>query len=132
MSKKIGIGIDIELVEKFRKMSLVENHPFVKKYFSKIEIDYCFIQNDPIQHLCARFAVKEATIKALAEFNFMISNKIWIQNNDIGIPHLFLDKTLFEEKTRRLITDFTFHVSLTHNELIGAAIVLIESKTLQP
>ena len=127
MLERIEIGIDIEMVNTFIKMSLTKTHPFTKKFFTKSEINYCFNQSNPFEHLCVRFAAKEATIKAFSKFgiNLILSNKIWIENNAKGIPELFVSKKIFDKKSIKNYSNFKFSVSLTHNELIGAAIVLI-------
>lgn len=58
----LGIGTDIEEVERFR---LTAADPFLKKVFKPRELAYCFSKKDPAPHLAARFCGKEAIIKAL-------------------------------------------------------------------
>ena len=61
----LGIGIDIESVT--RVGALLERHGtrFVERVFTAAEAAYCLRRARPAQHLAARFAAKEAAMKAL-------------------------------------------------------------------
>ena len=61
----IKVGIDLVEIKRFRDMSFQENESFYKKNFSKNEIEYCLKFNEPYKHFAGRFALKEATKKAL-------------------------------------------------------------------
>ena len=61
----IGTGIDIVEISRIRRA--VERHGdrFLKRVFTADEREYCLARRFPEQHLAARFAVKEAALKAL-------------------------------------------------------------------
>lgn len=61
----LGIGIDIESVT--RVGALLERYEtrFVERVFTAAEAAYCLRRARPAQHLAARFAAKEAAMKAL-------------------------------------------------------------------
>ena len=61
----LGIGIDIDSVT--RVGALLERHGtrFVERVFTAAEAAYCLRRARPAQHLAARFAAKEAAMKAL-------------------------------------------------------------------
>ena len=59
--KDIELGTDIQLIEDFKKV----NRNFLEKIFTEREIAYCSKKKNKAQHLAARFAGKEAVIKAL-------------------------------------------------------------------
>jgi len=61
----IKVGIDLVEIKRFRDMSFQENESFYKKNFSKNEIEYCLKFNQPYKHFAGKFALKEATKKAL-------------------------------------------------------------------
>jgi holo-[acyl-carrier protein] synthase len=61
-----GIGVDIEGIARFRKLDRKRHSAFFSKVFTHKELDYCFSKPDAAQHLAARFAGKEAVIKALS------------------------------------------------------------------
>jgi len=60
-----GIGIDLVRIE--RLMASLERfgHRFESRIFTADELDYCRRHRDPVPHLAARFAAKEAASKAL-------------------------------------------------------------------
>lgn len=62
---KHGVGIDLIEVAHVRKR--LEHRPTLgARLFTEGERAYAHDQQDPIQHLAARFCAKEAVIKALA------------------------------------------------------------------
>ena len=64
---KVGVGVDITRVERFR--NLEEDKSFLRRVFTKNELDYCLRKSDPAESLAARFAGKEAVVKALSQLN---------------------------------------------------------------
>jgi len=60
-----GIGIDLALIPRVREIVGRWNERFLRRVFTDEEIAYCQRRRDPIPHLAARFAAKEATLKAL-------------------------------------------------------------------
>ena len=60
-----GIGIDLALIPRLRQMVERWDERFLLRVFTDEEIAYCRRRRDPIPHLAARFAAKEATLKAL-------------------------------------------------------------------
>lgn len=60
-----GIGTDIIEIKRLR--SLAERYPgkFLNKIFTQGEQDYCSLRKDPFPSFAARFAAKEAVLKAL-------------------------------------------------------------------
>ena len=60
-----SIGIDIVEYDSFDELS--RNKLFLEKYYSKEELDYCYSKSNAIPYLAARFAIKEAAIKAMGQ-----------------------------------------------------------------
>lgn len=60
-----GIGVDLAQVERLRRVVARWNERFLRRVFTDQELAYCRRRRDPIPHLAARFAAKEATLKAL-------------------------------------------------------------------
>lgn len=69
MSLDIGVGVDIEDIERFRGLKRSKDGAFLVKIFTERELDYCFSKEDAGPHLAARYAGKEAVIKVLAGLN---------------------------------------------------------------
>lgn len=61
-----GLGVDIAPVAPFRERLPVGETAFDRLVFTDGERAYCRTQADPARHLAARFAAKEAAVKALS------------------------------------------------------------------
>ena len=57
------IGCDIAQISRFK--SLVDSESFLKKYFTKREIEYICSKQNKVQTLAGLYACKEAILKAL-------------------------------------------------------------------
>ena len=65
MTEVKGIGVDLAQIPRLRRVVERWNDRFLRRVFTEGEIAYCRRRRDPIPHLAARFAAKEATLKAL-------------------------------------------------------------------
>ena len=65
MGEVKGIGVDLAVITRIRQMVARWDERFLRRVFTDDEIAYCQRRRDPAQHLAARFAAKEATLKAL-------------------------------------------------------------------
>ena len=61
----IGIGIDLEDVERVDALLRRYGDRFLGRVFTEREAAYCRRRRFPAQHLAGRFSVKEAAMKAL-------------------------------------------------------------------
>lgn len=61
----IGIGIDLVRIARIRRMMERWQDRFLERVFTPDEVAYAVRRRDPAEHLAARFAAKEATLKAL-------------------------------------------------------------------
>jgi holo-[acyl-carrier protein] synthase len=60
-----GIGIDLVPISRMRQVMERWQERFVTRVFTAAEIAYCRSRKDPAPHFAARFAAKEAGLKAL-------------------------------------------------------------------
>ncbi len=60
-----GIGVDIVRIGRMRDVIARWDERFLRRVFTPGEIAYCQSRRDPVQHFAARFAAKEAGLKAL-------------------------------------------------------------------
>ncbi len=123
----LGLGIDIIEVERIESRIKAELG-FRELVFSESEILYCEKKTNKYEHYAARFAAKEAFLKALGIgwTNNIYFNEIEIINNQYGMPELFLlGKTKLHLGN---LAKSTILVSLSHLKSIATAIVIIESK----
>jgi holo-[acyl-carrier protein] synthase len=59
----VGIGVDLVKIDRIEKAG--NNHPgFLERVFTEKEREYCERKKYPAQHYAARFAAKEAILKA--------------------------------------------------------------------
>jgi holo-[acyl-carrier protein] synthase len=61
----LGIGIDLVRIPRRREVVERWQDRFLQRVFTEGELAYCRSRRDPIPHLAARFAAKEAGLKAL-------------------------------------------------------------------
>jgi holo-[acyl-carrier protein] synthase len=60
-----GIGIDLVKIPRMRDVIERWQDRFLHRVFTEGEIAYCRARRDPVPHFAARFAAKEAALKAL-------------------------------------------------------------------
>jgi holo-[acyl-carrier protein] synthase len=61
----VGIGIDLVPISRMRAIIARWGERFLCRVFTEAEIAYCRARRDPAPHFAARFAAKEAALKAL-------------------------------------------------------------------
>ncbi len=111
MFKQIEIGIDITDVEKFERIKYEKKPQFYKKIFLPSEISYCLKFKNPYERFAGKFAIKEATIKAVKENIGML---------DIETSHM-RSKPKVKIKNN---TNYQFQVSVSHEKKIAVAVVI--------
>jgi holo-[acyl-carrier protein] synthase len=62
----VGVGVDIAEVNRIRHLMERYGERFLRRVFCDEELAYCQQFADPLPHLAARWAAKEAIAKALA------------------------------------------------------------------
>ena len=60
-----GVGIDLVQISRMRMVISRWQERFLRRVFTDGEIAYCRARRDPVPHFAARFAAKEAGLKAL-------------------------------------------------------------------
>lgn len=61
------VGIGTEIIECIRIAKMIERHGelFLERVYTPGEVDFCSQRSSPIQHYAARWAAKEAVVKAI-------------------------------------------------------------------
>ncbi len=121
-----GIGVDIVNIKKFTCI-FKNSGRFRKRVFHNNEINYCESKIEKFQHYAARFAAKEAAMKALGTgWNKGVQwNNIQVVNAENNRPVLIFNGRIKEIIIRRKIV--SSHVSLSHNMNYAIAFVILES-----
>ena len=121
-----GIGTDLVEIERIAE-KLEKKSGFKELVFSADEIIYCEARANKYEHYAARFAAKEAFLKALGTGwrQGTAFNEIEVHNDAEGKPELH-----FSGLTAKTITDLKFgkiFVSLSHVKSMACAMVIIET-----
>lgn len=124
----VSIGIDIIEIDEV-KGSISRSKRFVERVFTDSERKYCDSKENKYQHYAARFAAKEAVMKALGTgWDKGIQWKqIEIQNNTEGKP-----KAVLYGKAKELIGLLNvdkIYISISHNVKSTIAMVIFEGFT---
>ena len=122
----LGLGIDIVAIE--RIAGLLERHSgrAKERLYTATERAYCEKMARPALHFAARFAAKEAFVKALGTgFSGGIRwRDIGIVHDPKGKPELALEGTARD--AMESLGGARGLVSLTHDSLHAAAVVVLE------
>ncbi|MFH1856772.1 MAG: holo-ACP synthase [Candidatus Omnitrophota bacterium] len=116
-----GTGIDIIEIDRVKQAHKRWGDSFLKKVFTKKELDYSFEKRFPYQHLAARFAAKEAVIKAFGNGweNFVSLNLIEVSNDKDGKPRIILNGGFKKLYAKRNLNDIV--VSMSHSKKFAVA-----------
>jgi holo-[acyl-carrier protein] synthase len=112
----VALGVGIDLIEIDRVERALERRPrLAQRLFTDAELSYARGRARPGQHLAARFAAKEAVIKALGQ----------------GVPPREIEVVSGEPPTLRLhgraaevAGDAEIAISLTHSRESAAAVAV--------
>lgn len=119
-----GIGVDAVDVERFRR-SLERTPSMRARLFTPTELAQLADRVDDTQGLAARFAAREAVMKAmglgLGAFGF---HDVWVDRTDSGAPQLCVTGTAKALADERGIS--VWHLSLTHTDTVAIAYVVAE------
>jgi holo-[acyl-carrier protein] synthase len=122
----IGTGIDIIEVERIA-LRVGRDSGFRELVFSKDEMKYCDSKATRFEHYAARFAAKEAFLKAIGRGwdSGLLLNEIELVNQPNGKPELRI--TGNTEKELAYLEIRFIHVSISHLKTMATAIVILES-----
>ncbi len=119
-----GVGVDAVDVERFRT-SLIRTPSMRRRLFTDEELAYVEPKVDPVPSLAARFAAREAVMKAmglgLGAFGF---HEVWVTRAESGQPSLAITGRALELAVDRGIT--RWHLSITHTAIVAIASVVAE------
>ena len=120
----MGIGVDVEDISRFQELDIENDSRFLNKIFTKKELDHCFSLAIPAQHLAARFAGKEAIIKASSSLGKVKPGyrDIEIENDSRGVPGAIIWKEGFDDVCIRL------SLSHSHDVAVAFAIMTLEAE----
>ncbi|MEA3306833.1 MAG: holo-ACP synthase [Elusimicrobiota bacterium] len=113
-----GIGIDIVDIRRIKKA--VETTSFLKRFFTPSEIKYCQAGKNKFERIAARFAAKEAVIKATGLKKLPLKNIALIKDKT-GKPSIKIKNKKY--------SDLNALISLSHTtDYACASVVVIKTE----
>ena len=118
----MSAGVGIDLLEIGRMERALQRHPrLADRVFTADELAYARARRRPARHLAARFAAKEAAVKALGLSSFGLREIEVVAGEP---PTLRLHGRAADAARER---DLALHVSLTHSQEMAAAVVVADT-----
>ncbi len=120
----VGLGVDICEIERMERA--LSRHPTMReRVFTPEEIAYCRrFRHRQGEHYAARFAAKEALVKALGAPGDLHWHDAEVTVGEHGRPHLEVRGTVAGRAAQLGVTGW--HVSLSHDGGIASAVVVAE------
>jgi holo-[acyl-carrier protein] synthase len=123
----VGLGLDIAEVDRIEAAIMRHGAPFIKRLFTPAEAAYCESHKNRYERYAARFAAKEATMKALGTGwrRGVRWRDIEVAREPSGKPTIRLEGVAREFADRLGVK----HISLTitHSGNLALAQVIFES-----
>jgi holo-[acyl-carrier protein] synthase len=121
-----GIGTDIVSIDRFQRFLDSGNSAIIDRLFTTVERSCCESRKDTASCLSARFAAKEAFLKALGTgLRDGISwHDMGISNDVLGKPELTLTGKAAEQFQNNHLS--SIHLSLSHDGGNAIAMVVLE------
>ena len=126
--KILGIGIDI--IENKRIKSLIKNKVFLKRTFSRNEIEFSKNLINKTNFFAKRFAAKESLVKALGtgfrdDINF---KDIEILNNNLGKPYYIKSKKINSIIKKKFKIDrYNLFLSISDEKNYSTAFTILQN-----
>lgn len=121
----VGLGIDLCQVSRIERALLRHPGRFAARLYTAAERGYCEARAYPAQHYAARFAAKEALLKALKVPPGLSWHEIEVRQDEDGAPRLWLSGRAKDAADRLGVA--RLHLSLTHSGDSAAAFVIAEA-----
>ncbi len=121
----IGIGIDIIEVDRVGE-KIHKGNGFREKVFSSGEIIFCESKTNKMEHYAARFAAKEAFLKAAGSgltVGYTL-HEIEVVSDELGKPSINLQGTFLTLANGKSWNKI--YLSLSHIQAMACAVVIIE------
>ena len=120
-----GIGVDVVEISRIEEVVQRWGNGFLEKVFTSTELQYAQSKKEPMPHIAARFAVKEAVAKALSTgwsggFRW---KDVEVRNDLSGKPSVNL-----YGKMQEMLKGSKVLVSLSHSDTVVVAFAVIESE----
>jgi holo-[acyl-carrier protein] synthase len=121
-----GIGIDLIETKRVEKM-VAKGRQYLEAIFTENEMDFCEAKANKHEHYAARYATKEAVLKAMGTGwrGGLAYSDIEIVHEESGQP-----KVVVRGKVRKFFDQNKIQqtsVSLSHHKEIAIAVIILEN-----
>jgi holo-[acyl-carrier protein] synthase len=122
----VGLGTDLARIPRFRRILAAGKTTLLERLFTADERAYALAKADPASHLAARFAAKEAGMKALGQGwrDGLGWHDFEVVRDPLGRPDLVLRGRAAELATARGAS--AVHLSYSHDGDYAVATVILE------
>ncbi|MFW5749745.1 MAG: holo-ACP synthase [Halanaerobium sp.] len=121
----VGTGIDIIKNSRIKRLKEKYEERFLKKIYTEAEIEYCQQKKNSAPSFAARFAAKEAVLKALGTG---MRNNSWqdieILNNNLGKPEVKLVGSTADRAEELGVS--SIFISISHERDYSIAQIIME------
>ena len=125
----VGVGIDLIELDRVRDMLERRREQVFERLLSPQEREYVESRDDPVPHVAARLAAKEAVYKALQELPGARGvgwRDIEVWRDESGKPSVTLTGAALAAANAN--GPLQIHLSLTHTHISAAAVAVIERR----
>ena len=126
MAHVAGVGTDLTQISRFSRFLEQKKTALLDRLFTASEQDYSLQKHNPAPHLAARYAAKEAFLKALGlGLREGISwQDMTVVHDELGKPSLQLSGRALEIFEQRSLS--ALHLSYSHDGDYAMATVVLE------
>jgi holo-[acyl-carrier protein] synthase len=118
----VGVGVDLVDIDRMRDL-LARRPRFAQERFTAGERAWCDRRRDPAERYAARFAAKEAALKALGVgLGAARLVDLEVVRDPSGAPRLALHGSAAQLAAERGVTGW--HLSLSHSRALATAVVV--------
>jgi holo-[acyl-carrier protein] synthase len=120
----VGVGLDLCLISRMERALSRSDGRFAARVFTDGERKYCDGKANPGQHYAARFAAKEAILKALHVPDGLSWHELEVIQGSHGGPAIALHGAARQAAEQLGVS--RLHISLTHQGDSASAVVIAE------
>jgi holo-[acyl-carrier protein] synthase len=122
----VGVGMDLTEVDRIAGMVKRWGDRFTRRIYTEGEREYSLSRANAPMHLAARFAAKEATLKALGVPDGLSWHEMEVVGGGHEAPLLVLRGQALAAAQRLGVV--RLHLTLTHTKDLAGAVVIAEAQ----
>ena len=122
----VGVGMDLTEVERIAAMVKRWGDTFTHRIYTEGEREYSLSRANASMHLAARFAAKEATLKALGVPDGLSWHEMEVVGGGREAPLLVLRGQALAAADKLGVV--RMHLTLTHTKELAGAVVIAEAQ----